>query len=72
MGIVKSEWTRSGNKVYLNIFIPPNSTATIKLEDADINEMYMNNELIDNTTFVVGSGTYEIVFKKQHLELPLR
>jgi alpha-L-rhamnosidase len=71
-GIVKSEWTRSGNKVYLNIFIPPNSTATIKLEDADINEMYMNNELIDNTTFAVGSGTYEIVLKKQHLELPFK
>ncbi len=74
-GTIRSEWSRKGNQIELNIAVPPNTRATIILYTSDIDtvteggkllsEVFESSEVIFSGTecrISIGSGNYN--FKK--------
>ena len=70
-GKIVSEWKREGNKLFLNVSIPPNATATVYVPTADTQSLTESGQPVasfrqvaflrmekDAAVFKVGSGRY--------------
>ncbi|RYE06660.1 MAG: alpha-rhamnosidase, partial [Sphingobacteriaceae bacterium] len=62
-GTISSSWQRKGKRILFTVFIPANSSATVKLPKINGLQVFADRKLISADTLQLESGKYTLVWK---------